>query len=151
MPLPDRNRTDPLARFSPSTGANLYGEREMRPVLSCASLCLVLALAAPLRPSGEGQAAAQTADTTASPAADTSAAQPNARARDTRVAAHYDDAPRTLTAARASSGGTRQAQAMMVVGLGAFVAGAIIGGTPGTIIMVGGAVIGLMGLYQYLQ
>ena len=40
---------------------------------------------------------------------------------------------------------------MMVVGLGGLVVGAIIGGTPGTIIMVGGAVVGLVGLYNYLQ
>ena len=44
-----------------------------------------------------------------------------------------------------------QARAMMVVGVAALIAGAIIGDTPGTIIMVGGAVIGLVGLYSYLQ
>jgi hypothetical protein len=44
-----------------------------------------------------------------------------------------------------------QARAMMVVGVAALVAGAIIGGTPGTIIMVGGAVVGLLGLYDYVQ
>lgn len=50
-----------------------------------------------------------------------------------------------------SNGGLGQARAMMVVGVAALVAGAVIGGTPGTIIMVGGAVIGLVGLYNYLQ
>lgn len=44
-----------------------------------------------------------------------------------------------------------QARAMMIVGAAALVAGAIIGDTPGTVIMVGGAVIGLVGLYDYLQ
>ena len=44
-----------------------------------------------------------------------------------------------------------QARAMMIVGVAALFAGAIIGDTPGTIIMVGGAVIGLVGLYDYLQ
>lgn len=44
-----------------------------------------------------------------------------------------------------------QARAMMIVGVGGLIAGAIIGGTPGTIIMVGGAVVGLFGLYDYLQ
>ncbi len=44
-----------------------------------------------------------------------------------------------------------QAKALMIVGAAAFVAGAIIGDTPGTIIMVGGAAVGLVGLYQYLQ
>ena len=53
--------------------------------------------------------------------------------------------------AAAISGGLGQARAMMVVGVAALVAGAIIGGDPGTIVMVGGAVIGLIGLYDYLQ
>ena len=123
----------------------------MRPVLSCASLCLALALAAPAAAQSANGASRDSIVTTAAPATDTAAA-PAAQAstRDDRVAAHYPDAPKTLMVARASSG-TRQSKAMMVVGLGAFVAGAIIGGTPGTIIMVGGAVIGLMGLYEYLQ
>ena len=47
--------------------------------------------------------------------------------------------------------GLGQARAMMVVGGVALVVGAIIGGDPGTIVMVGGAVIGLIGLYDYLQ
>ena len=37
--------------------------------------------------------------------------------------------------------------AMMIVGGAVLVVGAVIGGTPGTIIMVGGGVIGLIGLY----
>jgi hypothetical protein len=40
---------------------------------------------------------------------------------------------------------------MMIVGGAALVAGAVIGGTSGTIIMVGGAGIGLLGLWRYLQ
>lgn len=47
--------------------------------------------------------------------------------------------------------GLGQSRAMMIVGLGGLVAGAIIGGDVGTIFMVGGAVIGLYGLYKYLQ
>ena len=47
--------------------------------------------------------------------------------------------------------GLGQARALMIVGVAALVAGAIIGGTPGTVVMVGGAVIGLIGLYDYLQ
>jgi hypothetical protein len=39
----------------------------------------------------------------------------------------------------------------MIVGGAAFVAGAIIGDTAGTLFMVGGAAVGLYGLYQYLQ
>jgi hypothetical protein len=46
---------------------------------------------------------------------------------------------------------TRQNQAMMIVGFGGLIAGAIIGGDAGTIIMVGGAGLGLWGLYRYLE
>ncbi|GAC1682964.1 MAG: hypothetical protein NVS9B3_00720 [Gemmatimonadaceae bacterium] len=41
--------------------------------------------------------------------------------------------------------------ALMIVGFGALLAGAIIGGSAGTIIMIGGAFVGLYGLYMYLQ
>lgn len=54
-------------------------------------------------------------------------------------------------AAQARGGNLGQARAMMIVGAAALVTGAIIGGQAGTIIMVGGAVIGLVGLYDYLQ
>jgi hypothetical protein len=40
---------------------------------------------------------------------------------------------------------------MMIAGSAAFVAGAIIGGKPGLIFMVGGAGVGLVGLYTYVQ
>lgn len=56
--------------------------------------------------------------------------------------------PAVVAAGTANLG---QARALMVVGVAALIAGAIIGDTPGTIIMVGGAVIGLVGLYSYLQ
>jgi len=59
--------------------------------------------------------------------------------------------PNHPTAAAASHANLGQARAMMIVGVAALVAGAIIGDTPGTVIMVGGAVIGLVGLYDYLQ
>ena len=41
--------------------------------------------------------------------------------------------------------------AMLVVGGAALIIGAIIGGTPGVLIAVGGAVIGLYGLYNFVQ
>ena len=47
--------------------------------------------------------------------------------------------------------GLGQAQALMIVGGAAILVGAIIGKDPGTVIMVGGAVVGLYGLYKYLQ
>lgn len=46
---------------------------------------------------------------------------------------------------------TKRNEAMMIVGGAALIVGAIIGDTPGQIIMIGGAGIGLYGLYQYLQ
>ena len=41
--------------------------------------------------------------------------------------------------------------ALMAVGVGAMIAGAIIGDTPGTIIIIGGAAMALFGLYHYLE
>lgn len=46
---------------------------------------------------------------------------------------------------------TSQNKAMMVVGAAGLIVGAIIGDTAGTLIMVGSAVIGLFGLYKYLE
>lgn len=47
--------------------------------------------------------------------------------------------------------GVSQSVALMLVGGAAMVAGAIIGDDAGTIFLVGGAVIALYGLYQYLR
>jgi hypothetical protein len=41
--------------------------------------------------------------------------------------------------------------ALMIVGVGAMVAGSVIDGTAGTIFLVGGAVVGLYGLFNFLQ
>jgi len=41
--------------------------------------------------------------------------------------------------------------AFMIVGVGAMIAGAIAGGTAGTIIIIGGAGMALFGLYHYLE
>ena len=45
----------------------------------------------------------------------------------------------------------QQSKAMMIAGGTAFLAGAIIGGKPGVIFMVGGATVGLVGLYHWVQ
>ena len=42
-------------------------------------------------------------------------------------------------------------QTLMIVGGATFLAGAIIGDNAGTVVMVGGAAVGLYGLYLYLQ
>lgn len=67
------------------------------------------------------------------------------------VAAQTERADTRVLSAAARDGNVGQAKAMMIVGAAAFLAGAVIGDTPGTIIMVGGAVVGLVGLYDYLQ
>jgi hypothetical protein len=60
-------------------------------------------------------------------------------------------APEHVTVVAQTHAGLGQSKALMIVGGAALVAGAIVGGKPGTIIMVGGAIVGLVGLYQYLQ
>ena len=67
------------------------------------------------------------------------------------AAAHRAESTAPLRMMAATHANMGQAKALMIVGAAAFVAGAIIGDTPGTIIMVGGAAVGLVGLYQYLQ
>jgi hypothetical protein len=56
-----------------------------------------------------------------------------------------------LNAAAAPRKGYGQPVALMVVGGAAVLTGLIIGNDVGTVIAVGGAVMGLYGLYEYLQ
>ena len=58
---------------------------------------------------------------------------------------------RTPNAIVAQRSGLSQPEVLMIVGGAALLAGAIIGDDAGTIIMIGGAGIGLWGLYLYLQ
>lgn len=41
--------------------------------------------------------------------------------------------------------------ALMAVGVGAMIVGGLVGDTPGTIILIGGAAMALYGLYHYLE
>jgi hypothetical protein len=144
----------------------------MRIALRRTALMLVCAAAAPLSaqsitpstpaiaPVWMPTSTAMSADSTARPlpesastATTASTAAPSTSPIDaTRAGVHRPDLARpdqpTTLASTANLG---QARAMMIVGVAALFAGAIIGDTPGTIIMVGGAVIGLVGLYDYLQ
>src|SRR4051812_46305286 len=62
-----------------------------------------------------------------------------------RVAAHRSEAKLSASPSIARSGpALGEARAMMVVGVAALIAGSFIDGTPGRIVMVGGAVIGLI-------
>lgn len=65
------------------------------------------------------------------------------------VAVRHAEVP--VAAAPARRGGYGQPVALMVVGGAALLAGLIIGDGAGTAIAVGGAVVGLVGLYQFLQ
>jgi hypothetical protein len=65
------------------------------------------------------------------------------------VAVRHAESP--VTTAPARRGGYGQPVALMVVGGAALLTGLIIGDGAGTAIAVGGAVVGLVGLYQYLQ
>lgn len=120
----------------------------------------VLALAIFAAPAGAQAVSASALAATPAPMADTPAMQVAAPAADVAAGPRLASLP--LAAHRAESTGPLrmmapqranmgQAKALMIVGAAAFVAGAIIGDTPGTIIMVGGAAVGLVGLYQYLQ
>lgn len=65
-----------------------------------------------------------------------------------RAAPANTDAGATAAQVRRGAG---QDVAFMVVGVGAMIAGAIITGTAGTIVLIGGAAMALWGLYNYLE
>lgn len=135
----------------------------MRLSTRIALLSLAAAFAAP--------ATRQLGAQVAAPANDSTVAIPVSVSADTAAAAVADQAPasagsmtglragvhsretaRSVAAPRfATNAHMGQAKALMIVGGAALITGAIIGGDVGTIFMVGGAVMGLYGLYQYLQ
>lgn len=61
------------------------------------------------------------------------------------------DASTKTTLAPVVSRHQGQDVALMAVGVGAMIAGALIGGTAGTIVIIAGAAMGLFGLYHYLE
>lgn len=61
------------------------------------------------------------------------------------------DASTKVTAAPLIQRHQGQDVAFMAVGVGAMIAGALIGDTAGTIILIGGAGMALFGLYHYLE
>jgi hypothetical protein len=66
-----------------------------------------------------------------------------------RIAASTRTTATTPFALRSSEGGHNPA--MMVVGGAAMIVGAVVGGTAGTIVMIGGGILGLVGLWNYMQ
>ena len=59
--------------------------------------------------------------------------------------------PATTSAPQRGSAGLGQNEALMIVGGAAILVGAIVEGDAGKIFMIGGAIVGLYGLYKYLQ
>ena len=49
------------------------------------------------------------------------------------------------------SGSTPENKALMIIGVSGLIVGGIVGGHSGTVIMVGGTVVGLVGLWNYLK
>ena len=68
-----------------------------------------------------------------------------------RVSDSKVDASTSVTAAPIVRRHQGQDVALMAVGVGAMIAGALIGDTAGTIIIIGGAGMALFGLYHYLE
>jgi hypothetical protein len=68
-----------------------------------------------------------------------------------RVAARYHESAELKIAAAPRRAGYGQPIALMVVGGAGLLTGLIIGGDAGTVIAVGGSLVGLYGLYEYLQ
>ena len=68
-----------------------------------------------------------------------------------RVSEAKVDGSTKVTAAPLVSRHQGQDVALMAVGVGAMIAGALIGDTAGTIIIIGGAGMALFGLYHYLE
>lgn len=133
---------------------------------TAAALCAA-ATVSPLR-AAHAQSATSTGDGIAAPAVEapqpaaprTAAAGPTLASASVAVRASGAEEQQRLAAAasavptnalpaqRHSQG---QPKALMIVGGAAFIAGALIGDTAGTAIMIGGAGVGLYGLYLYLQ
>jgi hypothetical protein len=59
--------------------------------------------------------------------------------------------PADAAAAPKGNAGLGQNEALMIVGGAAVLVGAIVGGQAGDVFMIGGAIVGLYGLYKYLQ
>jgi hypothetical protein len=94
---------------------------------------------------GPAEQTANTATSTAGPRADMARA-----GIDTRAASETrPDA--AATAAAAQHLGEGQNVALMVVGGAALITGLVIGGDGGTLVAIGGAVIGLLGLFNYVK
>ena len=110
------------------------------------TLPLVLALAAVVAPSARAQDVA-----VASPVAAAAAAPTVAPAGPVAESAIVGVRHQAIADVAAPQRRTSRGQTLMIVGGVAFLVGLVIGGDAGTAIAIGGAGVGLYGLYQYLQ
>jgi len=123
----------------------------LRAALAGVALCLTAGTAraqqalAPLSPRVDVATPAPARDA----AVDTALVGPTVDAA--RVAASEPRSHELTITTAAPRRGLGQPIALMVVGGGALLTGLIIGGDAGTVIAVGGALVGLYGLYEYLQ
>ena len=83
----------------------------------------------------------------AGPASDVASAGPRVESASVAVRRTASEAPAPMPAGQHVDSGMR----LMVVGGAAILTGIVIGGDAGHAISIGGAVVGLIGLYQYLQ
>jgi hypothetical protein len=95
-----------------------------------------------------GPAGASASDSTATITQPTDARGPSLASA--RVAAHKASSPHGAPPVIQNRSTNRNAVALMAVGGAALVIGAVIGDDAGTLVMLGGAVVGLYGLYLFL-
>jgi hypothetical protein len=114
-----------------------------------AALALGFASVAIARPAAAQEVSLAPAPTTAAVAAPAAEPATGPTFAAASVAVRHAETP--YAAAPARRGGYGQPVALMVVGGAALLTGLIIGNDAGAAIAVGGAVVGLVGLYQYLQ
>lgn len=122
----------------------------LRPLRSLVSLSAVLVVAAsPLR--AQGPSAGSSERVTASTADSAVTAGPTLGNATVGVR-HVDASASAANAAPAAArGGRSNGEALMIVGGAAVLVGIVVGNNAGYAISIAGAVIGLYGLYQYLQ
>ncbi len=112
----------------------------LRSPWSCGASAVILALAV-----SHPAAAQVTAPSPAAAAAPTTSLAPTLAATHLAFSAE-DQAPLTVNASAASMG-PREGKAVAIVGAAVVVIGLVVGGDAGTVIAIGGAGLGLFGLY----
>jgi hypothetical protein len=111
-----------------------------------AVFALALFAAAPARAQDVSLVPSPASANAAEPSAAPAPAGPTMQSASVAVR-HQED----LSAPAARRGNSTPGTALMIVGGAAIVVGLVVGGGAGNAIAVGGAVAGLIGLYQYLQ